>query len=250
MIAKLLPRRLISVTLSPPGFYFAAERLLPWLFGVWVLLFGGGMVWGLFVAPPDYQQGDAYRIIFAHVPAAWMSLFIYTTMAVAAALGLIWKFKVAEIYIAAAAPVGAWMTALTLATGSIWGKPMWGAWWVWDARLTSELILLFLYAGVIALRAGVDDAAARRQLVYIVCVVGFVNVPIIHYSVEWWATLHQPASILKFGAPSIAAEMLAPLLVMAAAFKAFFLTAVLLGMQNELLRGGGAWVGKVVGGRG
>lgn len=221
---------------SPPGIYRFADRCLPWAVVAWAVLLAVGLYWSLFVAPPDYQQGDAYRIIFIHVPSAWMSLFVWTTMAVAAVIGMVWKFKLAMVFITAAAPIGALLTFLTLATGSIWGKPMWGAWWVWDARLTSELVLLFLYLGVITLVHSIDQRAVREPSVYILVLVGAVNIPIIHYSVEWWASLHQPASILKFSAPSIHPDMLKPLLLMAVAFKLFFFITVLLGMQIQLLK--------------
>lgn len=232
---------------SPPTFYRFAEAVLPFGVGLWLLTLLGGLWSGLVSAPPDYQQGDAYRIIFVHVPAAWMSLFVYTMMAVAAALYLVWKMKLAAVFITAAAPLGAAFTVLTLLTGSVWGKPMWGTWWEWDARLTSELILLFLYIGFIALQNAAAERRGMEQAGAILLVVGFVNVPIIHYSVEWWATLHQPASILKFSAPSIHPQMLKPLLLMALSFKLFFATAVLLAMQNTLLRRGGGWLSDLPG---
>lgn len=229
---------------SPPGFYKFAQAMQPWFFWLWLFFFAVGAAWSLAVAPPDYQQGDAYRIIFIHVPAAWMSLLVYTLMAGVAGVGLVWKFKLAGVFTAAAAPLGALFTFLTLATGSIWGKPMWGTWWVWDARLTSELLLLFLYLGFIALQQTITDRRAREQSGAILLLVGFANVPIIHFSVEWWNTLHQPATIMKLGAPSIDAAMLYPLLWMAVCFKLFFGAAVLLAMQNELLRRGGRGAGE------
>ena len=225
---------------SPPNFYRTADWWLPWLGGVWVLTFLVGLPWALKFAPADYQQGDAYRIIFVHVPAAWLSLFIYTLMTVVAVIGWVWKFKLSGVFVVSAAPLGAAFTALTLFTGSVWGKPMWGAWWVWDARLTSELILLFLYLGYIALHSAAGQQA-MRQAGAIFLLVGFINIPIIHFSVEWWSTLHQPAGILKFGAPSVHASMLLPLLWMALSFKLFFAVAVLLLMQCELLQRGGGW---------
>ena len=209
---------------------------MPWVGGLWLLSFVVGVWWGLAIAPPDYQQGDAYRIIFIHVPAAWMSLLVYTLMTAVAAIGLVWKFKLSGVFVACAAPLGAMFTLLTLASGSVWGKPMWGTWWVWDARLTSELLLLFLYLGFIALQQLFSERRTREQCGAILLLVGFANIPIIHFSVEWWNTLHQPASIMKLGAPSVHAAMLWPLLWMAVSFKLFFATAMLLAMQNELLR--------------
>ena len=199
---------------SPKYFYNVSGYLIPWLATACVLLILAGLYYGLFKAPPDYQQGDSYRIMFVHVPAAWMSMFIYMVMAGAGAIGLIWRIKLAEVVAISSAPIGASFTFLALVTGSIWGKPMWGTWWVWDARLTSELILLFLYLGVIALYNAIDDKRTAARAVAILALVGVVNIPIIHYSVEWWHTLHQGATIFKFDKPSIAPEMLWPLLMM------------------------------------
>ena len=227
---------------SPAGFYRIADKILPICAWLSAVAFAVGLVWGLFVAPPDYQQGDAYRIIFVHVPAAWMSLLVYTIMAGLAAGGVIWRFKLSEVLTAAAAPIGASFTFLALASGSIWGKPMWGAWWVWDARLTSELILLFLYLGFIALQSSSDDKRTAWSAGAVLLLVGFVNIPVIHFSVEWWNTLHQPATLSKFGAPSMPAEMLWPLLIMMLAFLFFFLTVLLLRAQSILLARGGTWV--------
>lgn len=220
---------------SPPKLYRFADAAVPWLCGLLAALLAWGLVDGLWLAPADYLQGDAYRIIFVHVPAAWMSLFVYTAMAAAAFMGLVWRMKMTHVFAVAAAPVGAAFTLVTLVTGSIWGKPMWGTWWVWDARLTSELILLFMYLGFIALQETMPDRRLAWRAGSVLLVVGFVNVPIIHYSVEWWNTLHQPASILKIGAPSIHASMLRPLLVMAVAFTILFAVITLLRMQAELL---------------
>jgi heme exporter protein C len=221
---------------SPPSFYRFADLLTPWLFALAVLLLGGGIYGGLFVAPADYQQGDAFRIIYVHVPAASLSLFVYTFMAVAGALALIWRMKLAECAVVAAAPVGGSFTALALLTGMLWGKPMWGAYWVWqDARLVSELILLFFYAGVIALNSSFADARAGARASSWLAIVGVINVPIVHFSVQWWNTLHQGSTILKFGKPSIAGDMLWPLLLTLAGFFAFFGAVVLRRIQNELL---------------
>src|ERR1700752_4684139 len=201
---------------SPPTFYRFADALAPWLFAIAALLIGVGVYAGLFLAPPDYQQGDAFRIIYIHVPAAALSLSIYVAMALAGAIAPIWRMKLAEVGVVAAAPIGASFTALALLTGMLWGKPTWGAYWGWDARLTSELVLLFLYAGVIGLnQAYADPRAGARDGAWL-ALVGVVNVPIVHYSVTWWNSLHQGSSILSVEGirdPKIAAPMLWPLLL-------------------------------------
>ena len=220
---------------SPKHFYRIAGRWIPWLAGICGVLMVWGLYQGMVVAPTDYQQGDSYRIMFIHVPSAWMSLFIYVVMAAAGAIGLVWHMKLAEVIAIASAPIGASFTFLALVTGSIWGKPMWGTWWVWDARLTSELILLFLYLGVMALYSAVEDKRTAARATAILAIVGVVNIPIIHYSVEWWNTLHQGPTVTKFGAPSIDLRMLIPLLVMAVAFKVFYLLVVLMRARVEVL---------------
>jgi heme exporter protein C len=221
---------------SPPTFYRFADLLTPWLFAAAVLLLGVGCYGGLFVAPPDYQQGDAFRIMYVHVPAAALSLSVYTFMAIAGGIALIWRMKLAECAVVAAAPVGGSFTALALVTGMLWGKPMWGAYWVWqDARLVSELILLFFYAGVVALNAAFADRRAGARASAWLALVGVVNVPIVHYSVQWWNTLHQGSTILKFGKPTISGDMLWPLLLSLAGFYLFFAAVVLRRMQNEVL---------------
>ena len=199
---------------SPPHFYALAGRLTPWFMWPAVALMAVGLWAGLFLAPADYQQGDAFRIIYVHVPSAWLSMSSYAILATAAAIGLIWRIKLAHWVAHAAAPVGASFTFLALATGSIWGKPMWGTWWVWDARLTSELVLLFLFLGYIALANAFDDLRKGDRASGMLAIVGVVNLPIIKYSVEWWSTLHQPATIAKMGKPSISWDMLWPLLLM------------------------------------
>ena len=220
---------------SPRYFYNIAGRLIPW-FGVSCLLFMlAGLYYGLIVAPPDYQQGDSYRIMFIHVPAAWMSMFVYVVMAGAGLIGLVWHIKLAEMIAISSATVGASFTFLALVTGSLWGKPMWGTWWVWDARLTSELILLFLYLGVIALYNAVDDKRTAARATAILALVGVVNIPIIHFSVEWWNTLHQGSTVTKLGAPSIDISMLIPLLLMAVAFKLYYALVVLMRARCEVL---------------
>lgn len=191
----------------------------------------GGLVW----APPDYQQGDGFRIIYVHVPSAWMSLFVYVTMAISAGIGLIWRIKLAHVVAAAAAPLGASFTFLALVTGSLWGKPMWGTYWVWDARLTSELLLLFLYIGYISLNRAFPDQRTGDRASAILALVGVINVPIIHYSVQWWNTLHQGPTVMKIGKPSIAPDMLIPLLVMALGFMAYFGSLLLIRVRTDVL---------------
>ena len=220
---------------SPPWFYRISGKLVPWVGAACALLLLYGLYGGLVLAPADYQQGDSFRIIYIHVPAAWMSLFIYVLMAVCGVITLVWRMKMAEVVLISSAPVGAAFTFLALVTGSIWGKPMWGTWWVWDGRLTSELILLFLYLGVIALHNAIEDRQTAAKAVAILAIVGVVNVPIIHYSVEWWATLHQGPTITKLDRPSIHVDMLIPLLVMAVAFKLYYVTAMLMRARVELL---------------
>jgi len=221
---------------KPEATYRLVDKLLPWFAGLTVVSLLVGMVWGLAFAPSDYQQGDSYRIIYIHVPAAIFSMGAYFGMAICGAIALIWQIKTAEWALPAIAPVGAAMTAIALFTGAIWGKPMWGTWWVWDARLTSELILLFLYVGVMALYAAFDDARAGAKAASILAIVGVVNLPIIHYSVEWWNTLHQGATITKLERPSIATSMLWPLLISLLGFMLLTATLVLMRYKNQLLK--------------
>ncbi|WP_333688309.1 heme ABC transporter permease [Methylococcus capsulatus] len=220
---------------SPKHFYRISGKLIPWLGTITVLLFVTGLYFGLFKAPPDYQQGESYRIMFVHVPAAWMSMFIYTFMAVLYAIHLIWNIKLADVMASSSAAMGASFTFLALLTGSLWGKPMWGTWWVWDARLTSELILLFLYLGYIALVSAIDDKRTAARAGGLLILVGVVNIPIIHYSVEWWNTLHQGPTVTKLDKPSIHPSMLLPLLLMALAFQCYYFTLVLVRARTELL---------------
>ncbi len=235
---KLIPRfiaRFFHKFSSPPYFYAMTGKMLPWLNGIFLILLSYGLYGGLFLAPTDYQQGESYRIIYIHVPSAWMSLFIYVSMAIAGAIALIWRIKLAEIVMISSAPVGAAFTFIALVTGSLWGKPMWGTWWVWDARLTSELVLLFLYFGVMALYGAIEDKRSASKAVAILALVGVVNIPIIHYSVEWWNTLHQGATVAKMDKPSMHISMLIPLLVMAFAFKIYYLIALFQQARTELL---------------
>lgn len=221
---------------SPKHFYRLSGACIPWLGGVTCVLLAAGLYLGLWVAPPDYQQGEAYRIIYVHVPAAWMSLFVYVFMAVAGAVGLIWNLKLAEVLAISSAPSGAAFTFLALVTGAIWGKPMWGTFWVWDARLTSELILLFLYLGYMALTSAIEDPRTAARAGAILAIVGSVNIPIIHYSVEWWHTLHQGPTVTRFDKPAIHSSMLWPLLLMALAFQMYFFTLLLMRARVELLK--------------
>lgn len=228
---------------SPPTFYWLAGLLGPWFFGASLILFAIGLYGGLVLAPPDYQQSDAYRIIFIHVPAAWMSLFIYFFMAVNAFIALVWRIKISETLAMASAPIGAAFTAITLATGSIWGKPMWGTWWTWDARLTSELVLLFLYLGVIGLYNAIEDRRQAARAAAFLALVGVVNVPIVHFSVKWWNTLHQGSTVRLIGPSAIDGSMLWPLLIMALATKLWFVGSLFARARVSVLEleGGKDW---------
>lgn len=209
----------------------------PWLAAATVLLIACGLYLALVVSPPDYQQGESVRIMYVHVPAAWMAMFCYAALAGASAVGLIWKHPVADLAAKATAPIGASFTFLALVTGSLWGKPMWGTWWVWDARLTSVLILFFLYLGYMALQSAFDDPARGTRAAAVMALVGFVNVPIIKFSVDWWYTLHQPASVFRAGGPSIDATMLWPLALMAGGFTTYYLYVLLVRLRAEIVAG-------------
>jgi heme exporter protein C len=232
---------------SPRHAYRLAECLLPWCTWSTVILFIVGLYWGLVIAPTDYEQGEAYRIIYIHVPAAYMSMSVYAMMAGAGAAGLIWKVKVTDAVAKCCAPLGASFTFLALITGSIWGKPMWGTWWTWDPRLTTELILLFLYLGYMSLQAAIEDRRTAARASAVLALVGVVNLPIIHYSVEWWNSLHQGPSVTT---GAMHPSMLWPLLTMCLAFTMFFATALILRVRNEIIdmdrRTG--WVGELVNG--
>jgi heme exporter protein C len=221
---------------SPPHFYRIAGKWIPWLTWIFLALLLAGLYGGLILAPPDYQQGESYRIIFVHVPAAWMSLFIYVVMAFCGAVIIVWRMKLAEVVLISSAPIGASFTFLALVTGSLWGKPMWGTYWVWDARLTSELILLFLYLGVIGLHNAIEDKRIAARAVAILALVGVVNIPIIHYSVEWWHSLHQGASLSKFDKPSMPPSMYVPILIMALAFQFYYALTLFHKCRAELLQ--------------
>jgi heme exporter protein C len=219
---------------NPARFLRLSAALRPWALGVALLTLLAGLWLALFDSPPDYQQGETVRIMYIHVPSAWMASMVYTTMAVASAVGLVWKHPVAELYTKAAAPLGAGFTALCLLSGSLWGQPMWGTWWVWDARLTSVLILFFIYLGYIVLVSAFDDPQRGLKAGAVLTLVGAVNLPIIKFSVDWWNTLHQPASVMKLGGSSLDPSILWPLLVMAVAFTALFVWLVLLRTETEI----------------
>ncbi len=221
---------------SPPHFYKLSAKMIPWFTIAGVLLVLYGSIAGLFLAPPDYQQGDAFRIIYVHVPAAYLSMMTYMIMAVSAGIGLIWRMKLAHAVAAGAAPLGAWFTFLALITGSIWGRPMWGTWWEWgDPRLTSELIMLFLYFGYMALRNAIDDTVKADRASAVLVLVGAVNVPIIHFSVEWWSSLHQGPTLVREGGPAIQTAMLYPLLAMIFGFTFLFAALLLSRVRTEVL---------------
>ncbi len=206
--------------LSSPKYYYEwSGKWVPWLGALTIVLTAIGLYWGLVIAPTDYQQGESYRIIFIHVPAAWMSMFVYMVMAAAGFVALVWKTKISEIVVSECAVIGAVFTAVALITGMLWGKPTWGTYWTWDARLTSELILLFLYFGVIAIYSSIEDKRVAAKAASMLAIVGVINIPIIHYSVNWWNSLHQPNMEIVTDRPSMDASMLWPLLIMAIAFK-------------------------------
>ncbi len=232
---------------SPATFYPLAGRLVPVFTVIALVLIGVGLYLSFFVAPTDYKQGEGYRIIFVHVPAAWMSMFIYLVMAFWAALGLIFNTRLSMMMAQALAPTGAMFTFLALWTGAFWGKPMWGAWWVWDARLTSELILLFLYMGYIALQGAIDDTRRADRAGAILLLVGVVNIPIIYFSVKWWNTLHQGASVSLKGDVSMATTMLVTMLIMALGFWAYSIAVALKRVRCIILERerDAAWVRKL-----
>ncbi|ARS49481.1 MULTISPECIES: heme ABC transporter permease [Pseudomonadaceae] len=221
---------------SPKWFYEMSGRWLPWLSIAAVLLIVSGLVWGLAFAPPDYQQGNSFRIIYIHVPAAFLAQSIYVTLAIAGLVGLVWKMKLADVALQQAAPIGAWMTAIALLTGAIWGKPTWGTYWVWDARLTSMLILLFLYFGVIALGNAISNRDSAAKACAVLAIVGVVNIPIIKYSVEWWNSLHQTATFKITEKPAMPVEMWLPLLLAVLGFYCFFGAVLLYRMRLEVLK--------------
>jgi heme exporter protein C len=225
----------LSTLANPSTFLGLTEKLLPWLAGFSAALFTVGLYLS-FTAPPDYQQGETVRIMFIHVPSAWLAMFCYTLIAISSAGSLIWRHPLADVSAKTAAPIGAAFTCLALVTGSLWGKPMWGTYWVWDARLTSVLVLLFLYLGLIAIWDAIEEPSRAGRAAAILALVGFVNVPIIKFSVDWWNTLHQPASVMRMGGSTIHPTLLVPLLIMALAFTSLFLWLHLKAMRAEILR--------------
>src|SRR6201987_5450497 len=225
---------MISRLANPARFMRLSTTVLPWCGWLTFAILVIGLCLALVAAPPDYQQGESVRIMYIHVPAAWMALSVYLFVAVASAVALVWRHPLEDIAAAAAAPIGAAFTFVCLATGSLWGRPMWGAWWVWDARLTSVLVLFFLYLGYIALVNAFDDPARGGRAGSVLAMVGVVNLPIIKFSVDWWNTLHQPASVMRVAGPAIALSMLVPLLVIALGFMLLSVALLLLRMRTEL----------------
>jgi heme exporter protein C len=221
---------------NPTRFLRLAERLMPWAAGATAVLMAGGLYLALIRAPQDYQQGETVRIMYVHVPAAWMALMVYTFMALAHGTAIVFRHPLADLAAKAAAPAGSCFTFLALATGSLWGRPMWGTWWQWgDARLTSMFVLLLLYLGYLAVWQAVSEPKRAGRIAAIVALVGFINVPIVKFSVDWWSTLHQPASVFRMGGPTIHPSLLLPLGVMAAAYAMFFLALWLAAMKAEIL---------------
>ena len=233
---------------SPPHIYRVAGTLTPWFAWPAGLLIVSALYAGLFLAPPDYQQGEGFRMIYVHAPSAWLSVMIYGVMATAAAVGLIWRMKVAHAAAASCAAIGASFTFVSLVTGMLWGKPMWGTYWVWDPRLTAQLVLLFLYLGYMALRSGIDDLGRADRASAVLAIIGVVNLPIIRYSVEWWNSIHQAPSVMKMERPSMPFDMLAPLLMMLLGFTLLFAAVILVRLRAEVLRRerGASWVKEVV----
>ncbi len=229
---------------SPPYFYRFAGRWAPWFLGAATILLLVGLYGGLVTAPVDYYQSEVYRIIYVHVPSSYLALMTYTTMALAAAVGLIWRIKVAHAVAAACAPAGASFTVVSLVTGMIWGEPTWGTWWTWDPRLVSQLFVLFFFLGYIALRGAIEDRDRADRTSAVLAIVGVVNVPIVHYSVEWWNSLHQAPTLLRADGPAMPGSMLWPLLVMIAAYTFYFLALILMRARAEVLHRerGGAWL--------
>ena len=233
---------------SPKYCYQYTTKLLPWFAGAAIALLCVGIAWSLLFAPQDYQQGNSFRIIYMHVHSAILAQSIYLTMAICGAIGIIWKMKIADMVAYACAPIGASMAFLALITGAIWGKPTWGSWWVWDARLTSMLILLFLYFGIMALYSAMDNKTLAAKATAILSLVGLVNIPVIKYSVDWWNTLHQSATFSLTKKPAMPIEMWLPLLVMVIGFYCWFATALMLRLRNEILirEKRAQWVKKLV----
>ncbi|MCC0022471.1 MAG: heme ABC transporter permease [Nitratireductor sp.] len=220
---------------NPTRFMGIADRVIPWLAALSVALLVAGL-YMCFTAPEDYQQGATVLIMFIHVPAAWLAMMCYSVMSISALGTLVWRHPLSDVSLRAAAPIGAAFTFISLVTGSLWGKPMWGTYWVWDARLTSVLVLFIIYLGIMALARAIEEPAQAAKSLAVITLVGFVNIPIIKFSVDWWNTLHQPASVSRFGRPAMDAAFLYPLLVMALAYTLIFFTLHLMNMRSEILK--------------
>ncbi|MEL6790690.1 MAG: heme ABC transporter permease [Pseudomonadota bacterium] len=226
---------MVSFFSNPARFEALSRTVRPWVFASALISLAAGLYLALFVSPADFKQGDSVRIIYIHVPAAWMALGAYTMITVASVVAFIWRHSLADRAALAAAPFGLAMTILALITGAVWGKPTWGAWWVWDARLTSVLVLMFIYLGYLSIWQAIDDKARAARFARIIAMVGFINIPIIKFSVDWWNTLHQPASIIRASGPTIGAAILTPLLVMILAYTLLFIWYVLTGVESQII---------------
>ncbi|MEM8987554.1 MAG: heme ABC transporter permease [Pseudomonadota bacterium] len=226
---------MIAFLANPKRFMDLSGAVLPFAWGATGVVLAVGVYMSFFTAPADYQQGETVRIMFVHVPAAWMAMGVYAFMAAASAAGFIWRHALADLAAKAAAPIGAAFTFLALVTGSLWGRPMWGTWWEWDARLTSVLVLFFMYLGYMALWSAIEDKAKAARAAAILCLLGAVNLPIIKFSVDWWNTLHQPASVMRFDGPTIYPTILLPLLVMGFGYLLFFTSLLLIRLRTEVL---------------
>ncbi|MBX3708703.1 MAG: heme ABC transporter permease [Gammaproteobacteria bacterium] len=225
---------LVNSLVSPKKFFHLSSKMIPWLTALFILSFTYGIIGGLILAPADYLQGNGFRILYVHAPSAFLSLFIYVVMAVAAFSSIVWRLKLAFLVIRHSAPIGMGFTLLALITGCLWGKPMWGTWWIWDARLTSELILFFLYIGIILFQSAISQKRSGNRALAILILVGFIDIPIIHYSVYWWNTLHQGATLKLFTPSAIDSTMLYPLLAMISAFVIYYAIILFLRMGYEL----------------
>jgi heme exporter protein C len=224
-----------SYLANPERFDRLARAVIPWTWGIAGVLFAVGLPWALVISPPDYQQSETVRIMYVHVPAAWLAMAAYAGLATSSFVYFIWRHNLADLAARALAPAGAVFAFLCLATGALWGRPMWGAWWVWDARLTSMLVLFLLYLGYMALRAAIEDEKLAARAASILAMAGLINLPIIKFSVDWWNTLHQPASVFRFDGPTIHASKLWPLSVMALAFTVLLIALVLTSMRAMIL---------------
>ena len=227
---------MIAALANPQRFMALSAWAIPMCGVIALALFALGLPWALFYSPADYQQGEMVRVMYVHVPAAWWSLGIYAFMGVASFIGLVWRHALADVAARAAAPIGATYAGLCLVTGALWGAPTWGTWWVWDARLTSMLVLFLTYLGYLALLFAIEDAERASRIAAVLCLAGLVNLPIVHFSVEWWSTLHQPSSFIRSGGSGLHPSMIGPLLTMAGAYAALFVTLLLANMRAEIFR--------------